>query len=351
MSFLFSRKFWKRMTTALLISAGVLTIAAVIGLWLAADFMVRPKRRALEPRHHDLLAEPAEFGMKLERFEVTTTDGFALKAFLANPISESEMGEALRTRRMLDRLDQAGLVNTDTIRGTVYFLHGRGGLKENMLTIAQRFVAANYRCVVYDARAHGESEGPFSTFGFLERNDLASVIDQTEALLKKRGEMAGQGIGFGISQGAATLLQALEEEDRLDLGIVVAPFADLREQIHRTGRRMSYRKLPGWVPGMVISAGGSRAKFDPLMIQPLRDAAEIQVPVFVAHGALDGVIPIEDSRRIFEVLPHPDKKWREIPEGYHGNVLTEGGDDLYQEMVEFCLKHGKGNSAPGTPSM
>ncbi len=350
MSFHFSRKFWKRMTTALFIIAGLLVLAATVGVWLGAEFMVRPKRRTLEPRHRELLARPSEFGMKLEQFTITTSDGFALKAFLANPIPETQMGEAARTRRMLDRLDDAGVAESDTIRGTVYFLHGRGGVKENMLTIAQRFVAANYRCVVYDARAHGESEGTFSTFGFLETGDLARVMDHTEDLLRMRGEKPRQRIGFGISLGAATLLQALEKESSIDLGIAVAPFADLREQIRRTGQRASSWKIPSHIPDIVTKLGGSRANFDPFSIKPLRSAEQIRVPVFVAHGRLDGVISIEDSRQIFAALTHPNKQWREVPEGYHGNVLAEGGDDLYQEMVEFCLKHRKQDANVGAPS-
>lgn len=329
------------MAIALLITTGVLLLAFVIGLFFGVEYMIRPVRRELEPRHRELLAEPSRFGMKLEPFEVKVSGGLVLKAFLAEPIPEAEMGASERTRRMLERLKKAGVPEVKEKRGTVYFLHGRGGLKENMLTIAQRFVAANYRCIVYDARAHGESEGKFTTFGFLETSDLAQVIDRTDELLTGRGESAGQRIGFGISLGAATLLQALEKEERLELGIAVAPFADLREQIGFSSRKMSYQKLPNWVVELVVQIGGARAKFDARGISPIVSAGKVEVPVFLVHGEKDGVIPVDHSHRIFEKLAHPAKEWREIPDAYHGNVLAEGGDDLYQEMVEFCLRHRK----------
>jgi fermentation-respiration switch protein FrsA (DUF1100 family) len=59
-------------------------------------------------------------------------------------------------------------------------------------------------------------------------------------------------------------------------------------------------------------------------------------PVFFAHGALDKVIPLSHSERLHAAAPEP-KRLRIIPAAYHYNILAEGGDNLYQEMIEFCL--------------
>lgn len=315
----------------------VLLLAAAAGIWLAADWMVRPDRRALEDRHRELLEHPAEFGLTLEKFATRTAEGFSLEGYLAT--RAETMGKAERTRRMLARLERAGLTPSSGIRGTVVLLHGRSGLKENMLTIAQRFVAADFRCVVYDARAHGESGGKFTTFGEKEQDDLSRVIDQVGAMLGERGESLGPLAAFGLSQGASVLLQAMPEEKGIDCAIAVAPFADLGEQVQNTARNQVWAGLPAWVPSFVAWTGGVRASFDPGDICPLRDCPRVNRPVFLAHGTRDGVIPIEHSRRLHEALPHPANVWREVPDGYHRNVLAEGGDDLYQEMVEFLLAH------------
>jgi len=312
-------------------------LALALGIVAGANHLVVPKRRSLEERHEDVLSRPAEYGMSLEPFTVTTADGWTLRAFLAEPVPESQMGEAERTRRLLRRLDEAGHALPVEPRGTVVFLHGRGGLKENMLTIGQRFVAANYRCIVYDARAHGESEGRFCTYGQREKDDLSRVLDQVERILDGRGETLGPVAGFGLSLGGSVLLQALEEEGRIEAAVVVAAFADLREIVRFTANKMARLSLPCWIPDTTTRVGGWRAGFDPAAVRPMASAGRAGIPVFIAHGARDGVIPVGDSRQIANSLRHPRSIHREVPEGYHFNVLAEGGDDLYQEMVEFVL--------------
>jgi len=320
----------------------ILLIISLIGLsgifWFGSSKMIYPKRRALEQRHLDLLAEPHELGLNLEAFEASTKEGFLLKGFIATQISNEQMGKAQRTRRMLDRLARKGISKKGSIRGTVILLHGRGGLKENMLTIAQRFVAAEYRCIVYDARAHGVSEGVYTTYGHREVGDLSRVLDHVESILKIRGEKTGQVFGFGISLGAAVLLQALEQEERIRAAVVVAPFADFRNQVIHSSRKTAFQNLPDWIPDGVCKVAGWRADFDPFSIIPINGAAKSLIPIFIVHGSKDGVIPIDDSRAIFSVLKNKRYNWREIFSGYHGNVLAEGGDDLYQEMIEFYLR-------------
>ncbi len=320
----------------------ILLIVSLIGMagvfWFGSSRMIIPRRRALERRHLDLLAAPHELGLGLEKFEATTGDGFLLRGFIATPIPVEQMGKARRTRRMLDRLEKEGISGDQSIRATVVLLHGRGGLKENMLTIAQRFVAAGFRCIVYDARAHGVSEGKYTSYGHHEVEDLSRILDHVESILNQRGERTGKVFGFGISLGAAVLLQSLEQEKRIQSAVAVAPFADLRKQMIYTSRRMSFEKLPNWVPDGVAKFAGWRAGFDPFSIVPQKKAAAGEIPVFVVHGVKDAVIPIADSRAIFDSLKNPAKQWREVLSGYHGDVLAEGGDDLYQEMIEFYLR-------------
>jgi len=82
--------------------------------------------------------------------------------------------------------------------------------------------------------------------------------------------------------------------------------------------------------------GGIRAGFDPFRISPLRGVEQSTHPIFFIHGELDEVIPVEHTRRLHAAAAGP-KKLRLIPDGTHGNVLAKGGDDLYREMIEFCL--------------
>jgi len=325
----------KKLVTGLIIFPIVLLLGIAAILWIGSDIVLHPKRRPLEDRHLAVNANPAEYGMVLEKFSARTHDQHHLEGFLVNP--EQEPGEAARTRRMRQRMEQAGVAPSDTIRGTVLLLHGRGGKKEDMLTVAQRFVAADFRCVVYDARAHGESGGRICTFGKLERQDVRTVLDQVAGLLSEKGEKIGPVVAFGNSLGAAVLLQTIPEEPRILAGVVTAPFADMREVvIHAIGNLSSHRIPQSW-RAVLVKTACIRGGFSPQEIVPERSASAVQIPVFVVHGERDRVIPIQHGERIFQNLPEDTRKWQKIPGAYHYNVLAEGGDDLYEAMIHFYL--------------
>ena len=138
--------------------------------WIGSEQFVVPTRRALEPRHREALAHPAEFGLEIDTFTVSRPGGtggapLLLEAALLSPAARP--GKAEKTRRMRDRLRAAGqsLPGWGQCRGTVVMLHGRSGIKEDAFPVAERFVAGGFRCLIYDARAHGRSGGRFTTFG------------------------------------------------------------------------------------------------------------------------------------------------------------------------------------------
>jgi alpha-beta hydrolase superfamily lysophospholipase len=273
--------------------------------------------------------------MTLQTFDAPTHDGHVLKGYLVHP--EKSPGEAKRTRRMWHRLKKAGIEKSHQPRGTVILMHGRGGLKENMLTIAQRFVAADFRCIVYDARSHGESGGKYCTYGKLEKQDASSVLDHIDKILSSRGESIEPVVAFGNSLGAAVMLQAIPEDPRIIAGVAAAPFADMKEVVtHVIGNATSHRIPITW-RSLFVDIACFRAGFRPEEVAPEQHAKEIAIPVFVAHGCLDEVIPINQARRIFRNLPEEKRKWQEIPDAYHYNILAEGGDDLYEAMIHFYL--------------
>lgn len=305
-------------------------------LWIGSNMILHPKRRPLEERHHLVNANPSDYGMILEPFEAPTQDGQFLKGYIVHP--HPNPGTAERTRRMRARLNRAGVKKSPDPRGTVILMHGRGGLKENMLTIAQRFIAADLRCIVYDARAHGESGGTKCTYGLLERSDVSMVLDHIEAILSEQNSGPGPVVAFGNSLGAAVMLQTIPHEPRIIAGVAAAPFADMREVVtHSIGNLTSHR-VPEIFRSTIVDFARFRGGFRYQEIAPENSAGFVKVPVFVTHGSLDKVIPINHARRVFQKLPESSRKWQEIPDAYHFNILAKGGDDLYEEMIHFYLR-------------
>src|SRR5262249_37475828 len=67
-------------------------------------------------------------------------------------------------------------------RGTVALFHGLRAGRAQTLGRTALLAAAGYRCVAFDHRAHGQSGGRRSSFGYYEGRDAAAVL----ALLRQR---------------------------------------------------------------------------------------------------------------------------------------------------------------------
>ena len=320
----------------MMIATAFTLIAVFAAFWIGGNAILHPKRRPLEERHHLVRAKPSDYGIKLTPLSIPVAGDVRLKGFLVYP--DPDPGEASRTRRMWKRLDEAGVERSPHLRGTVILLHGRGGTKDNMLTVAQRFVAANFRCVVYDARAHAESEGKICTYGKQEKDDLTVVLDFVERKIEEQGETLGPVLAFGSSLGAAVTLQAAPQEKRIVGVVAVAPFASLDQVITRAIGKVTRNRLPDFLRNWIFQYACWRGRIDPAEVRPEESAKQIEAPVFVVHGEKDGVIPLEHAERIFENLPAGPHRFAMIPGAFHGNVLAEGGDDLYEEMIHFYLE-------------
>lgn len=317
------------------LGCGLLVVVALV--WWGSHHFTGPNRRPLESRHREILDHPGKFGLQIVPTTFATEDGHTLTGLFVEKASSVPTGGAGKTSRMVARLATAGVKPATRTQGTVILLHGRGGIKEDLLAVCERWVAADFRCVVYDARAHGQSGGGTCTFGAKEVGDLRRVIDTTTARLEGNHETMGPLVVWGLSLGAAVTIQALPEENRIAAAIAVAPFANLEEVVIRASRRMIFESLPESVVRLSMRWGGGRAGFDPFLIQPITSASRTATPLMLVHGSLDGVIPVEHSQRLYKASTARSKILRVVPTGTHGSVLLEGGDELYAEMILFAL--------------
>ena len=353
---IFRRRWLQRALLLALMAALALGCFAIHKL---GETLLLPPRRVPGDWQNAVLGDPARHGVVLERFSTIAEDGAGIQALLVRPSAQA--GRSIRYLEMQRRLGQAALFGPveeaestsdaravsrrgeacAAVRGTVLLLHGRSGIKEDGVTIAERFAAAGLATVLYDSRGHGQSPSPYASYGKREVGDLQQVIN---ALQSRYGRVGDAGAAplliFGNSMGAAVTLQALPKESRLRAAVVVSPFADLSELTSE----MLRRRLPAPVrpgAGVVRSAvsmyARGRAGFSLADIVPEESARAVTVPTMVVHGEKDAMIPPDHGRRVFAAIASDRKVWRPVTGARHSNVLMQGGDDLYEQMVRFFL--------------
>jgi alpha-beta hydrolase superfamily lysophospholipase len=192
-------------------------------------------------------------------------------------------------------------------RGTLIYLHGSADNRASGVQIAERFLERGFDALLYDSRAHGESEGNACTYGYYERRDLSRAID----LLRVRPIVV-----LGVSLGGAVALQAAAEDSRISAVVAVASFSDLRT--------VARERAPFVASQADIEAAfrlaEEQAHFEVDEAGPLKAAGRIRVPVLLVHGDADAETPPAHSERLFEAL-HCEKRLLLVPGAGHNDAL------------------------------
>jgi predicted acyl esterase len=90
----------------------------------------------------------------------------------------------------------------------VMFLHGLGGKRGDLTSIAEPYAAAGYAVLTYDARGHGESGGVVGLDGPAEISDLRTLFTRFGARPDVDETRIG---GWGVSYGGGAILRAAVE--------------------------------------------------------------------------------------------------------------------------------------------
>lgn len=267
----------------------------------AADLLTVP-RRAADGEHWE-----RETKLKPQRFEVVASDGIKLAAY--------DLEAAPGTRK----------------RGTVYLMHGLGNSKEQMLPVAKELSAAGFRCVAWDSRGHGKSEGQRATFGAREVDDTLRVIRSSRA--RHGGKKEPEGI-WAYSMGSAVALQALPQLPEVKAAVLLAPMSDLGGVLYHQARRHYSGALKPLVP-VVRASVRKDAGFDPKSIRPIDSVKRARAKLLMIHGDRDGTIPLEHSTRLLEACAPGQGKRIVVAGAGHGDVMWGLPEETRGEAVRF----------------
>lgn len=276
------------------------TLVVLVGLgieFITPHAIVKPWRRSPSET-------PEDFNLKYQRVDIQAKDGAILKAY--------DIQSSL-----------------DSSKGTVIFLHGISSCKERMLERAALVVRHGYNAICYDARAHGESEGKYCTYGKLEKQDVQTIIDRLKSQNPKE-----KIIIWGNSLGGAVAIQALEIDKRIDLGVIESTFTSMREIVFDYQVRLSRIKSKELANHNLANAA-ELADFNPDAIQPIRSVEAIHQPIFIAHGDKDTNISMEYGRQLYEALATDKKEFHIIEGATHHGAFHHGGAAYHEKIMNF----------------
>jgi alpha-beta hydrolase superfamily lysophospholipase len=214
-------------------------------------------------------------------------------------------------------------------KGTVILLHGYANCKDITAGFAKRLHTAGYTTLSFDMRGHGSSSAPYCTFGFREKTDVSSVIDD----LLAQGVARPPFMVLGTSMGAAVGIQAMEQDQRICFGVFDSSFDSLN---HVAPKWLGDSGIDDPVP--VYRAAKTLTGVSLDSVAPVASMRKIDRPIFIIHGTDDCMIPESEAEALYDSSPSPKKRILRIEHGNHGESLAEGhpwSDGAWSAVLEF----------------
>lgn len=211
-------------------------------------------------------------------------------------------------------------------RGVVVCLHGLTERKEAMLHLAEIFADAGYIAVAPDLRAHGSSGGHYTSLGYHEKTDMVALLDY---LASQGCDVSRTGV-IGGSLGAAVALQWAGIDPRVKTVIAVAPFSDLNSELDYMYRANRVDRFKAF---LLESAAQREGQFRIRDVSPVAAVQTIQTPILLAHGRQDDIIPVAESRKLFDAARGPVALFE--VDAKHMDIREKLGDKFMHLAVEW----------------
>jgi fermentation-respiration switch protein FrsA (DUF1100 family) len=247
---------------------------------------------------------------------------------LAEEVSFPSVGDDIRLSGWFFRAADA---TPETPAPVIVLCHGIWTGRRECLPLALRFHAAGYNVLTFDFRAHGLSDGRFTSVGHHETNDVLGAIEH----VKGRPEVDKARIGaVGFSMGAAAAIQAAARGD--DIAALVADsayatFLDAAKYSFHVVTRVPHFPIAPmamrWAKWMV--------KIDAGKLRPIDVIGRISPrPVLIAHGELDEIVPVRHAHSLFQAAGEPKELWID-PQAHHVGARDMDTDGYFVRIQEF----------------
>jgi pimeloyl-ACP methyl ester carboxylesterase len=204
---------------------------------------------------------------------------------------------------------RALLLTAPSSLGTIVFWHGNGELASDRGDWAHIFVSHGYSVVLAEYRGYGISKDEGTT---TERGIYADA----EAVLSAIGTPNDHVVLMGFSMGTGVAVEMASRGHGRAM-VLLAPYTSIPD--------VAARRIPVLPMRLLM-----RDKLD-----SRSKAAGIDMPVLVAHGDADTIVPFDMGETLAHTFPHG----RFLPVPGAGHVDLFGSDDkLVQKIVDFLIE-------------
>lgn len=284
----FGLRYWLNLLGAVI----AIVILGVLGL--VVNLSYKQTQSYIHPaRQHPTGKFLKANNIQYENIKLTTEDGFKLAAWYTPP------------------------------KNGVVILAAHGHAAARLEDIYALFASHGYGVLAWDARAHGDSEGHFTSLGYYEVLDVKAALDYT--LAQPGVEHIG---GWGGSMGGVTMIRSAAKNPEIEAVVTDSAFSTLVDEL-------DLRVPFPIVRPLVRFFAEQQTDLDLNDVRPVDDVALISPrPIFIIQGMADTMIPLDSAQRIYDAAGEPKQLWTELDAGHLG-MYSAHPDEYTEKVIGF----------------
>jgi dipeptidyl aminopeptidase/acylaminoacyl peptidase len=286
----------------------VVFILAFIGFLVALAYV--SARRLLRPPRKIGEWTPRDLGFDFQDVEVVTKDNVKLRGWFIDVGSDK----------------------------TVIAIHGYTSSRwdEGYMRPVLELLAKNgYNVAMFDFRAHGSSEGEYTTLGYTEIEDYKEIISWIRSQFPDKAMKIGV-IGYSMGGAVSIMLNALE--DKVDATIADSPYINIvssgERWIKRVKGPMRYLLLLSYP--LIIRFASRIAKVDVNTLNMMNYADKLKKPLLVIAGKEDDLVSLDEIKQFYEKAVSSGKHvelW--ITDARHVESILKYPQEYREKVISF----------------
>jgi len=287
--------------------------------------IMHPTKRMLQAYHYDWLEDPLKHGMNIKKYFSKNETPYLL-------VSKNSKNLSQRQSVLLKQLGETK-INKDM--GILVLLHGKNGRKEDLLPVAERYIALGFTCLLIDLPCHGESKIETLYYGTkdYEQHYVDEVLEDASQYISLDKPLAMWGISLG---GAFAIRNVAHSKYSFDSMILVSTFDRLDHVLK--GKSIN---LFGKTLGILLYEGLDKSlalfyDFEPHFVNSAQIAEELELPIYMVHGKRDELIGYKQGQNLFEHFASTTKTFYLDEDGNHHNILITK-HQFYKESGLFLF--------------
>lgn len=224
-----------------------------------------------------------------------------------------------------DGLTLRGWYHPSKNRAAVVLVHGWGGTREQLLPEARILARHGYGVLLFDWRAHGESDGATCTWGDVERRDLRAALDYLGTRPDADPRRLG---GLGFSFGGGVVIDVASVDPRLKAVVTEGTTPTLDESIEENSGRLKLLSAPAgrWAMRRVLDVDAVRPLDHVCAIHPR--------PLLIVNGDDGKDQPERLAKELWDAACEPKEYWHLAGAG-HGDYAAVAPAELERRLVSF----------------